>query len=61
MKQHYYDAECGPSIDRLKLKHKVVEIADPIQISGWTVTDKRLSVSDCFQYCTLCTYLNFFR
>ena len=46
MKLLYHDAECGPSVDLLILQHKVVEIVFPIQIMGWTVRDKRLSVSD---------------
>ena len=46
MKLLYHDAECGPFVDHLVLQHNVVEIVNPIQIMGWTVTDKRPSVSD---------------
>lgn len=53
MKLLYHDAECGPSIDLLKLKHEAVEIFYPKEIMGWTMTDKQLSVSDWLQYCTL--------
>ena len=49
MKLLYCDAEHGPSADQLMLQHKVVEIAYPKIIMGWTVTDKQLSVSDWLQ------------
>ena len=46
MKPLHHDAECGPSVDLPILQHEVVKISYPKTITGWTVTDKQLRVSD---------------
>ena len=42
----YQDCKRGPSMEQLLLQHKMVEITCPKSIVGWTVRDKKLSVSD---------------
>ena len=44
VKQFYYDAEPGPTVDDLVFQHEVVEINKP-QVLGWTVLYEHLNVS----------------